>query len=54
MPRKKMAEEKSSTSIRLTAEGKRLLETVAEAMGVSQSAAMEIAVRLLAKREKVE
>lgn len=54
MPRKKDAVAKVSTSVRLTPEGKRLLEALADRMRISQSAALEIAITEKARREKVE
>lgn len=54
MPRKKNAVERASTSIRLTAEGARLLKALAERLGVSQSAVMELAIREKAQKENVE
>jgi hypothetical protein len=46
--------EKRPTSVRLTADGHRLLVAMASKLGVNQSAAMEIAIREKAKREGVE
>jgi hypothetical protein len=45
---------KRSTSIWLSAEGKRLLGLLAQRMGVSQSAVLELLIREKAKREKIK
>lgn len=45
---------KMSTSIRLTMKAKHLLEALAEKLGISQSAVIEIAIREKAKIEDVE
>jgi predicted DNA-binding protein len=45
--------EKKATSIRLTPEGLRLLVALAKELGVTQSSALEIAIRDLAKRRGV-
>jgi predicted transcriptional regulator len=45
---------KHLTSIRLTPDAKRLLEILAEKLGVSQSAVLELAIRDKAKRESVK
>lgn len=45
---------KNPTSIRLSDEGKRLLALLAEKMGVSQAAVLELAIRDKAKREGVK
>jgi len=54
MPRSKDEVQKFSTSIRLSAEAKSLLDKLAQNLGVSQSAILELAIREKAKREKVE
>jgi predicted transcriptional regulator len=41
---------KTSTSIRLSPEGVRLLRELAEKLGVSQSAVMELAIREMATK----
>ena len=46
-----MAESKRATSIRLSEEGRRLLERLAENLGVSQAAVMELSLRRLARTE---
>lgn len=46
--------EKVSTSIRLTPEAKRLLEALAEKLGLSHSGALEVAIREKARKERVE
>jgi len=43
-----------STSIRLTAEAQRLRAALAEKLGVSQSAVIELAIRQMAEREGVK
>jgi predicted transcriptional regulator len=53
MPRRRDPVQKVSTSVRLTQEGKRLLDALAEKLGISQSAALEIAIREKARKEKV-
>ena len=52
MPR--VAMEKQYTSMRLTLEARRLLATLALHLGITQTAVLEIALRLLARREHVE
>lgn len=42
------------SGFRLSEEARRLLAALAERMGVSKTAVMEIAIREKAKREKVE
>ena len=42
------------TNIRLSLEGKQLLQALAERLGITMTAVIEIAIRLLAKREGVE
>lgn len=49
-----MPTEKRSTSFRLSEEARRLLDRIAAKLGVSQAAALELAIRLLAKREGVK
>ena len=49
-----MATTKKPTAIRLTDEGKRLLNALASHLGVSQAAVMEIAIRRVAKDEGFE
>lgn len=46
-------EEKQATSMRLTQEAKYLIEQIAEKLGISQAAVMEIAVRRLAENENI-
>ncbi|HRF96258.1 MAG TPA: ribbon-helix-helix protein, CopG family [Aggregatilineales bacterium] len=45
---------KHPTSIRLSERAKLLMERLADKLGISQSAVIEIAIRALADREKVE
>jgi len=40
--------ERQSTSIRMTADGKRLLELLAKHLGISQSAVLELSIRAYA------
>jgi len=47
-------ESKQSTSLRLTAEAKRLLALLAKKRGISLSATLELAIRSDAKREGVK
>jgi predicted transcriptional regulator len=47
-------EKKRATSLRLSSEGKRLLKALAEQYGITQAAALEIAIREQAKREQVK
>ena len=47
-------ETKRSTSLRLSPEAKRLLALLAQTLGISQTAVMEIAIRDKAKREGVK
>ncbi len=44
---------KRATSVRLTPEAKRLIVALANKMGISQSAVLELAIRHLARKEKV-
>jgi predicted transcriptional regulator len=48
-----MATTKKQTGIRLTDEGRELLEELARKLGVSQTAIMEIAIRKMAANEGV-
>jgi len=45
--------EKRATSYRLTPEGLRLLAALAQQLGISQSACLELAIRDFAKRRGV-
>lgn len=45
---------KKNTSIRLSEEAERLRKLLAEKLGVSQSAVIELAIRELAKREDLK
>lgn len=45
---------KNPTSIRLSDEGKRLMALLAEKLGISQAAVLELAIREKAKREGVK
>jgi hypothetical protein len=47
-------ETKSPTSHRLTKECKRLIAALAVKMGVNHTAILELAIRLMAKHEKVD
>lgn len=49
-----MATDKKATSYRLSDEARRLLAALAASLGVTQTAALELAVRQLAKREGVK
>jgi predicted transcriptional regulator len=51
---RKPGPEKKRTSVDISPEGKRLMEALAEKLAISQSAVFEVAIRQLAKREKVE
>ncbi len=42
------------TTVRLTPEGRRALDLLAERMGMTQAATIELAVRNLAKRERID
>jgi predicted transcriptional regulator len=44
---------KKKTSIRLSEEAQILIEQLAKQLGISQSAVLEMAIRVLAKREGV-
>jgi hypothetical protein len=48
-----MKEPKIPTSFRLTPAARDLVVALAEKMGVSQTAVIELALRMLAKKEKV-
>lgn len=45
---------KKSTSIRITDEARNILTTLAAKLGVSQAAVMELALRKLAKEERIK
>lgn len=45
---------KIATSYRLSAEAIRLIKLIAEAKGLSQASALEIAIRELAKKESIK
>lgn len=45
---------KNATSFRLSDEAIRLLKLLADNKGISQAAALEIAIREMAKKEKVK
>jgi len=45
---------KNATSFRLSDEAVRLIKLLAESKGVSQAAVLEVAIRELAKKEKVK
>ena len=47
-------ETKQPTTVRLTKEAKRLMAALAKQLGVSQGDVLEIALRLLARREGVK
>jgi antitoxin component of RelBE/YafQ-DinJ toxin-antitoxin module len=49
-----MAKNIPTTSIRLTAEAKRLQAALSEKLGVSLSAIIELAIRRMAKEEGIE
>lgn len=46
-------ERKTSTSVRLTPEAKRLLKLVAAKLGVSQAAILELLIRQKAREERL-
>lgn len=48
-----MKTQKQQTSIRLSTEAKALIESLSQKLGVNQSAVLEMAVRLMAEKEKV-
>ena len=54
MARPKIDEPKQRTSFALSKEAKRLLKATAQKTGMSQAVLLEIAIRALAKKEKVE
>jgi predicted DNA-binding protein len=45
---------KRQTSVRMSQEAKSLLEEISRKLGISQSAVIEISIRQLAKKEKIE
>ena len=47
-------EAKLDTSMRLSPEAKRLIAAVAQRLGVTQTAVLELAMRVLARREAVQ
>jgi predicted transcriptional regulator len=47
-------EKKQLTSMRLSPEAKRLLAKLAEALGISQAAVLELVIREKARRERVQ
>jgi antitoxin component of RelBE/YafQ-DinJ toxin-antitoxin module len=47
-------ETKQSTSYRLSKECKRLMNALAEKMGINLTSVLELAVRAMAKHEKVD
>lgn len=49
-----MAAPKSPTSIRLSDEAERLRDALADHLGVSKTAVLELAIRELAKKNKIE
>jgi antitoxin component of RelBE/YafQ-DinJ toxin-antitoxin module len=49
-----METRKKPTSIRLSAEGKRLQKALADKLGLSASAVIELALRRLAEQEGIE
>lgn len=48
-----MRKDKHNTSIRLTPEAKELIERLSEKLGINQTSVIEMAVRVLAEKEKV-
>lgn len=54
IPRAKKDLTKKQTSIRLSAEADRLREALAEKMGISKSAVLEIAIRDMAAKHGVQ
>jgi len=49
-----MKTRKKPTSIRLSVEGKRLQKALADKLGLSESAVIELALRRLAEQEGIE
>ncbi len=49
-----MKKREKQTNVRLTDEGKRLLDELTKKLGVSQAAIIEIAIRRLAEQENVK
>jgi PIN domain nuclease of toxin-antitoxin system len=45
---------KTPTSFRLSEEARALIERISATLGISQAAVIEMAVRQLAKKEKIE
>ena len=48
-----MATKKVPTAVRLSSVGKQQLEALADKLGVSQTAVIEMAVRMMAERERI-
>lgn len=46
--------EKISTSIRLTKEGKQIVDRLSKRLGIDKSSVLELAIRELAKKENVK
>jgi predicted DNA-binding protein len=49
-----MRKASQTTSLRLTPEAKRLLQLLAQKLGISQASVIEIAIRYLAEREHTD
>ena len=49
-----MKKREQQTNVRLTAEGKRLLDELTKKLGVSQAAIIEMAIRKFAEQENVK
>ncbi|MBZ0309696.1 MAG: ribbon-helix-helix protein, CopG family [Anaerolineae bacterium] len=48
-----MKKDKQQTSIRLTPEAKKLIERLSQKLGINQTSVIEMAIRVLADKEKV-
>ncbi len=48
-----MRKDKHTTSLRLTPEAKELIERLSQKLGVNQTSVIEMAIRVLAEKEKV-
>ena len=48
-----MKKDKQQTSIRLTPEAKALIERLSQKLGINQTSVIEMAIRVLAEKEKV-
>jgi predicted DNA-binding protein len=48
-----MKKDAKQTSIRLTSEAKELIERLSQKLGINQTSVIEMAIRVLAEKEKV-